>query len=307
MNKTELVKTNTVDGQALQIIDEREVLEKEFRIYGTWEKPLFLAKDVANWIEHSAVHMMMKNVDEDEKVRNNVSTLGGIQEAWFLTEDGLYEVLMQSRKKIAKDFKKQVKHILKEVRKNGGYIVEGRESEFADKLPKTFKEALLLLVEAEEEKERLIADNNKKQELLVAQAPMIDLYNDFINSDSIYSVNEIAKCLAIKDLGRNNLYRWLRWNKIIMEDSREAFQPHVNAGYIIHRIIKYPRPKYAMVFNVETGKKEKTLVETKYDQDIKAYFTAKGVEWLYKKLVKDGYVIPKTLKEVAETLKPEEE
>ena len=35
-------------------------------------------------------------VDEDEKVVNNVYTLGGNQKAWFLTEDGLYEVLMQS-------------------------------------------------------------------------------------------------------------------------------------------------------------------------------------------------------------------
>lgn len=35
-------------------------------------------------------------VDEDEKVRKITSTLGGKQEMWFLTEDGLYEVLMQS-------------------------------------------------------------------------------------------------------------------------------------------------------------------------------------------------------------------
>ena len=187
---------------------------------------------------------------------------------------------------------------------------EEMEKEIAMKqfnLPTTYKEALLALVAAEEEKEQLIADNNKKQELLEAQAPKIDLYNDFINSDSIYSVNEIAKCLAIKDLGRNNLYKWLRWNKILIDGSREAYQPHINAGYIVHRITKYPRPQYGMVLNEETGKKERMLIETKYDQDIKAYFTAKGVEWLYKKLVKEGYVMPKTLKEVMETLTPEKE
>ena len=187
---------------------------------------------------------------------------------------------------------------------------EEMEKEIAMKqfnLPTTYKEALLALVAAEEEKELLIAENNKKQELLEAQAPKIDLYNDFINSDSIYSVNEIAKCLAIKDLGRNNLYKWLRWNKILIDGSREAYQPHINAGYIVHRITKYPRPQYGMVLNEETGKKERMLIETKYDQDIKAYFTAKGVEWLYKKLTKEGYVIPKTLKEVMETLTPEKE
>ncbi len=39
-----------------------------------------------------------------------------------MTEDGLYEVLMQSRKPIAKKFKKEVKNILKTIRKTGGYI-----------------------------------------------------------------------------------------------------------------------------------------------------------------------------------------
>ena len=303
MNKTELVK----EGQALKIIDERELFGKEFRIYGTWENPLFLAKDVANWIEHSAVHMMMKNIDEDEKVRNNVSTLGGNQESWFLTEQGLYEVLMQSRKPIAKDFKKQVKHILKEVRTKGGYIVEGRESEFANKLPKTFKEALLLLVEAEEEKERLIADNNKKQELLVAQAPKIDLYNDFVNQDNIYSVNEISKCLAVKNLGRNKLYKWLRWNKIIIGETYEAYQRYINSGYIVHRVMPYDKPLYEMVTDKRTGRKVKTQVGVKKCNETKAFFTTKGVEWLYNKLIKSGEVIPKTLNEVMNELVPEQE
>ncbi|WP_144489305.1 BRO family protein [Bacillus thuringiensis] len=43
------------------------------------------------------------------KVRNIISNLVGNQEEWLLTEDGLYEVLMQPRKPIAKIFKKAVK------------------------------------------------------------------------------------------------------------------------------------------------------------------------------------------------------
>ncbi len=42
---------------------------------------------MAEWIEHSNVSMMLNKVDEDEKVLNNVCTLGGKQRAWFLTED----------------------------------------------------------------------------------------------------------------------------------------------------------------------------------------------------------------------------
>ena len=117
-----LKATPVNNKESLTVINEQEVLGRHFRIFGTVENPLFLAKDVAKWIEHSDVSTMMRNVDPDEKVTNNVCTPGGVQTSWFLTEDGLYEVLMQSRKPIAKQFKKEVKKILKSIRKNGAYI-----------------------------------------------------------------------------------------------------------------------------------------------------------------------------------------
>lgn len=107
----------------IAMISRSTFLGKEVDVYGTAENPLFLAKDVTEWIEHSDVSMMVKNIDEDEKVTSNVCTLGGNQSAWFLTEDGLYEVLMQSRKPIAKQFKKGVKEILKSICKTGAYSV----------------------------------------------------------------------------------------------------------------------------------------------------------------------------------------
>lgn len=115
----------------LKVIDERELLGKEFRMYGDKENPLFLAKDVAEWIDYSFkdsrkvnrdISKMLNMVDEEEKVKNTLNldgedySHGGVRvntEMWFLTEDGLYEVLMQSRKPIAKQFKKEVKKILK--------------------------------------------------------------------------------------------------------------------------------------------------------------------------------------------------
>ena len=96
----------------LQVVDSREVLGREFKIYGTIEEPLFLAKDVAIWIDYSVanVNKMLDKVDEDEKTTHTISMNGNYTtNAWFLTEDGLYEVLMQSRKPIAKAFKKRKK------------------------------------------------------------------------------------------------------------------------------------------------------------------------------------------------------
>lgn len=298
MNKTELVKTNTVEGQAIATIDSREVAEmlgKEHKQVLEYIKGSKKVTGIIPTLESRGLHSSKYFIESQyESGRNKKKN-----PCYLVTKMGCE--LLANKQQGEKGILFSAKYVER---------FNEMEKEIAMKqfnLPTTYKEALLALVAAEEEKEQLIADNNKKQELLEAQAPKIDLYNDFINSDSIYSVNEIAKCLAIKDLGRNNLYKWLRWNKILIDGSREAYQPHINAGYIVHRITKYPRPQYEMVLNKETGKKERMLIETKYDQDIKAYFTAKGVEWLYKKLVKEGYVMPKTLKEVMETLTPEKE
>ncbi|MDI6531626.1 BRO-N domain-containing protein [Bacillus mycoides] len=92
----------------LQVIHQQEVLGQGFKVYGTVEEPLFLAKDVAEWIEHSNQRMMLASVDEDEKqCVNNPYASSGNQQAWFLTENGIYEVLMLSRKPIAKQWKKE--------------------------------------------------------------------------------------------------------------------------------------------------------------------------------------------------------
>ena len=108
----------------VRVISKSNLLEKEIDVYGDAMNPLFLAKDVADWIGHSDVSTMIRVVDEDEKMSlTNPNNLCGGQKSWFLTENGLYEVLMQSRKPIAKLFKKGVKKILHEIRLKGGYMV----------------------------------------------------------------------------------------------------------------------------------------------------------------------------------------
>ncbi|WP_238323668.1 BRO-N domain-containing protein [Virgibacillus salexigens] len=83
-----------------------------------------MAKDVAEMIGHSDTRKMVVSVDEDEKLMGTLFLSGQNRNTWFLTEDGLYEVLMQSRKPIAKAFKKEVKVMLKSIRKHGAYMTE---------------------------------------------------------------------------------------------------------------------------------------------------------------------------------------
>ncbi|MGT2797083.1 BRO-N domain-containing protein [Streptococcus intermedius] len=107
----------------LQIINEQEVLGKHFTVYGTADEPLFVAKDIAEWIEYdlSSVNKMLDKIDEDEKLVGTLFRSGQNREVWFLTENGLYEVLMQSRKPLAKEFKKKVKEIVEMDVRSDGY------------------------------------------------------------------------------------------------------------------------------------------------------------------------------------------
>lgn len=121
-----------MNNNEVQAIKKEAVLGKEFTVYGDAFDPLFLAKDIANMLGHSDVSKMVKAVDDDEKVKNIILTPGGAQETWFLTEDGLYEVLMQSRKPVAKAFKKEVKAILRDLRLTGVAMTEDAEDEALD-------------------------------------------------------------------------------------------------------------------------------------------------------------------------------
>lgn len=143
----------TKEVQVLE--NEVTLMGKTFNVYGTVEEPLFRAKDVADWIEHSDVSVMLRSVDEDEKETNIVRTLGGNQEAWFLTENGVYEVLMLSRKPVAKDFKKEVKKMLHALRTRKATLMP---TNFADALEAYAKE-----VRAREETQKaLFAETQQK-------------------------------------------------------------------------------------------------------------------------------------------------
>lgn len=192
----------------IQVLKQTELLGQQFAVYGTPEEPLFLAKDVAAWIEYdlSSVNKLVALVDEDEKVRNIVPTLGGNQEMWLLTESGLYEVLMQSRKPIAKEFKKGVKKILHEIRTVGGYLVTK-----VDDTPEMIMARAVLVAQATIEKQsKQIAEQSAKIE---ADAPKVLFAEAVETSDSVCLVGELAKILkqnGIKNMGQNRLYRWLR-------------------------------------------------------------------------------------------------
>ena len=152
---------------SIQVLKQTELCGRQFTVYGTAENPLFLAKEVAECIEHSNITVMLQTIDEEEKVKitpkQSLGDLVNYKEYNFLTEDGLYEVLMQSRKPIAKQFKKGVKQILHEVRTIGGYIATKQDDTPEEIMARALTIAQATLAKREERLKQLEAQAEQQQ------------------------------------------------------------------------------------------------------------------------------------------------
>ena len=244
----------------LTVTQETIILGNRIRLYGSIDNPLFLAKDVADWIDYSKnpngsrqTSKMVKSVDDDEKLVVTILPPGSIQtrECVMITENGLYEVCMQSRKPIAKEMKKEIKKYLKSIRLTGAAIPEGNEQKMVSYYFSSLsKETQGLIVN------ELIEKNRELQQF----------YNDLMNTEGLLSMNTVSK--ELNGFGLKKLYSYLRYKGIMFK------KDSIN--------IPYQRFMNQGLFAVK---------ETPcYDGKIRptTYATHKGLDYIRKLLRKDG-------------------
>lgn len=187
--------------EEIRIISKSTFLDKEIDVWGSVENPLFRANDVQNWLGLKNVSRAVANVDEDERLNLKLSRGGSM---WFLTEEGVYELLMQSRKPIAKQFKKGVKKILHEIRTKGGYIATNENDSDEDIMARAYVIAQRTLARREERIRQLETQteqqaetiNLQKKELTVA-APKAEYYDKTLASTSCMTTTQVADDLHI--------------------------------------------------------------------------------------------------------------
>lgn len=210
------------DTADVKLIKQQEVLGKQFKVYGDFDNPLFLAKDVAEWIDYSTrsdgsyqVSNMLSSVDNDEKIKlhTTVNNHNGGSDTWFLTENGLYEVLMQSKKPIAKEFKKQVKVILKDIRKHGIYATDN----VIDNILNNPDFGIQLLTKLKEEREARIKAEKTNAILM--------------HVNKTYTATEIAKELGFKSAIELNKMLEKRGIQYKVNDTWLPKADYSNCGY----------------------------------------------------------------------------
>ena len=96
-------------------------------------EPYFIAKDICDILELDNVTNALSKLDDDEKLTLKVLRAGQNRNVNFVSESGLFALIMRSNKPEAKAFRKWVtSEVLPALRKNGFYGNSKKATDFID-------------------------------------------------------------------------------------------------------------------------------------------------------------------------------
>ncbi len=187
----------------LQIFNNEEF--GEIRTVVANNEPMFCLSDVCKALELSNSRVVSARLDDDERCKLDLPRQG---ETWFITESGLYAVILRSDKPNAKKFRKWVtSEVLPSIRKNGGYIA-GQETLSDDEL---LSKALLVAHNKIAERDKIIEQKQARIEQMKPKAIFADAV---ATSRTSILIGDLAKliCQNGYQIGQKRLFEWLRNN-----------------------------------------------------------------------------------------------
>lgn len=233
---------------------------KSVRIILRDGEPWWVAKDVADILDYSGTDRLTKRLDTDEFISAKLEGMN--MHSILINESGLYNAILGSQKPEAKSFKKWVTGtVLPSIRKTGSYTVSQPSYQIDDPIARAerwiqeTKAHQQLLLEKQEEL-------NRAETTIQAQEHLVELANDLIVADVLYSFQQAGGMLGY---GRNNLFDVLRAYNIIQPRSTMPYRQYIDAGYF--------EIKALTIKGIKTNKTQ-------------TFITPRGLQWLNKKLKK---------------------
>lgn len=175
----------------------------EVRVAELNNEPIFCLADLCKILDLTPKGVKQRLSDEVISNYPIIDSLGRNQNALFVNEDGLYDVILDSRKPEAKQFRKWVTgEVLPAIRKSGGYMIEKEESP-----EETMSRALLIaqdtMLRQKQRLDMLQAQNNLQSTQLQIVAPKVEYYDSVLQSSSVYVADQIAKELGMTAVSMN--------------------------------------------------------------------------------------------------------
>lgn len=197
----------------------------EIRTVTKNNEPWFVAIDVCNALDLKNPTVSVGRLDEDEVTKFNLGGLSG--ESNIVSEYGLYNLILASRKKEAKKFKRWITHeVIPTIRKHGAYM----SSEVIEKTLSDPDYLIRLATNLKEEKaKRALAEAQIERD-----KPKVLFADTVSSSNKSCLVGELAKLISqeairrgeiSKKIGQNNLFAWMRSNGYLCKSGERKNQP----------------------------------------------------------------------------------
>ncbi|MCI8704994.1 MAG: phage repressor protein/antirepressor Ant, partial [Anaerotignum sp.] len=197
-------------------------------------------KDVCEILGLGSPHKVFERLDEDEKGRNLIPTLGGGQEMTVINESGLYNVILRSDKPEAKPFRRWVtSEVLPSIRRHGAYMT-----------PETLEAAILnpdllirlctALKDEQDKNKALQAANSTLAVDNQIMKPKADYFDEIVDRNLLTNFRETAKQLQIKE---KEFIRLLLDRKYIYRDKKGKIQPYADKNSGLFEVKEFVNEK----------------------------------------------------------------
>lgn len=198
------VEVSSVGNEEVNTVNARELYEF-----------LGIKDDFSTWIKYQFERAKLLENKDYIVFRKNPENGGRPKIEYYLTIKSGKHIAMMSNSNKGYEVREYFIEVEKEYNKS---LQKNKPS-----LPQTYLEALKELVVQ-------VELNIEQTKQLEEAKPKVEFYDDVTQSDTTIDMSEVAKILSIKGYGRNNIYKKLKEENILM-DNNQPYQKYVDNGY----------------------------------------------------------------------------
>lgn len=205
------------------------------RTAGSPADPLFCLSDICQAIGIANARNVKNRLDNEDVHLVDTPTAGGMQQITFVTESGLYDVIIRSDSEQAKPFRKWVtSEVLPAIRKHGIYATEAT----VEKMLSDPESAIIMLQAYQKERRERMAAQQEVERLEAQEMenkPKVVFADAVSGSNSACLIGELAKMIAQNGypIGEKRLFQWLRDNHYLCaygERFNQPYQQYIEQG-----------------------------------------------------------------------------
>lgn len=194
-------------------------------------QPWFVLKDVCDVLGLRSPDVRQRLTDDVVTTHTVPDSLGRPNNATLINEDGLYDVILESRKPEARMFRKWItSEVLPTIRKTGGYVAN--DDLFIETYLPHADEGTKLMFRATLENVR------RANERIRVMQPKADYFDALVERNLLTNFRDTAKELKVKE---REFIGWLLENGYLYRDAKGKLKPYAQHVPVLFELKEWER------------------------------------------------------------------